>query len=178
MIGFLNCILRSLESIGIPLSISFIPESLNYSIWNRMYMMCFQVGDCNNHSLFFRFIRRKKQGNFWWCTDHYSKYELPLDTGVKFFSDIIGKMNIVSVFLLDTFWAIQSLIMFCLIWYYSQTGRTPSALWGAALYISALSHGLNCSKSDIVSHAWNFCWCATIKLMIDKILRPCLFPGK
>jgi hypothetical protein len=26
-----------------------------------------------------------------------------LDTGVKFFSDIIGKMNIVSVFLLDTF---------------------------------------------------------------------------
>ncbi|CAK7331702.1 unnamed protein product [Dovyalis caffra] len=30
-----------------------------------------------------------------------------------------------------------------------QTGRRPSALWGAALYISALSHGLNCSKSDI-----------------------------
>lgn len=49
LIGFLNCILRSLESIGIPLSISFIPESLNYSIWNRMHMMCFQVGDCNNH---------------------------------------------------------------------------------------------------------------------------------
>jgi hypothetical protein len=44
-------------------------------------------------------------------------------------------------------------------------------LWGAALYISALSHGLNCSKSDIVSHAWNFCWCAAIKLMIDKILN-------
>jgi len=40
LIGFLNCILRSLESIGIPLSISFIPESLNYSIWNRMYMIC------------------------------------------------------------------------------------------------------------------------------------------
>ncbi|XP_065852522.1 transcription factor IIIB 60 kDa subunit-like isoform X2 [Euphorbia lathyris] len=31
-----------------------------------------------------------------------------------------------------------------------QTGRRPSGLWGAALYISALSHGLNCSKSDIL----------------------------
>ncbi|WOL01895.1 transcription factor IIIB [Canna indica] len=32
-----------------------------------------------------------------------------------------------------------------------QTGRKPSGLCGAALYISALSHGLNYSKSDIVS---------------------------
>uniref|UniRef100_A0A2P2M7L6 Uncharacterized protein MANES_08G152300 n=1 Tax=Rhizophora mucronata TaxID=61149 RepID=A0A2P2M7L6_RHIMU len=31
-----------------------------------------------------------------------------------------------------------------------QTGRRPSGLWGAALYISAISHGLNCSKSDIL----------------------------
>ncbi|KAJ8752195.1 hypothetical protein K2173_003803 [Erythroxylum novogranatense] len=31
-----------------------------------------------------------------------------------------------------------------------QTGRRPSGLWGAALYIAALSHGLNCSKSDIL----------------------------
>ncbi|KAL3579950.1 hypothetical protein D5086_017785 [Populus alba] len=35
-------------------------------------------------------------------------------------------------------------------YHWIQTGRTPSALWGAALYISALSHGLNCSKSDII----------------------------
>ncbi|XP_061959069.1 uncharacterized protein LOC133680262 isoform X2 [Populus nigra] len=35
-------------------------------------------------------------------------------------------------------------------YHWIQTGRTPSALWGAALYISALSHGLNCSKSDIL----------------------------
>ncbi|XP_058087602.1 transcription factor IIIB 60 kDa subunit isoform X2 [Magnolia sinica] len=32
-----------------------------------------------------------------------------------------------------------------------QTGRKPSGLCGAALYISALSHGLKYSKSDIVS---------------------------
>ncbi|WCJ43549.1 Transcription initiation factor IIB [Euphorbia peplus] len=31
-----------------------------------------------------------------------------------------------------------------------QTGRRPSGLWGAALYIAALSHGLDCSKSDIL----------------------------
>ncbi|KDP39637.1 hypothetical protein JCGZ_02657 [Jatropha curcas] len=31
-----------------------------------------------------------------------------------------------------------------------QTGRRPSGLWGAALYIAALSHGVNCSKSDIL----------------------------
>ncbi|XP_057984237.1 transcription factor IIIB 60 kDa subunit-like [Malania oleifera] len=31
-----------------------------------------------------------------------------------------------------------------------QTGRKPSGLCGAALYISALSHGLNCSKLDII----------------------------
>ncbi|KAI9402289.1 hypothetical protein POPTR_001G246100v4 [Populus trichocarpa] len=34
--------------------------------------------------------------------------------------------------------------------HWMQTGRRPSALWGAALYISAISHGLNCSKSDIL----------------------------
>ncbi|KAG7023971.1 Transcription factor IIIB 90 kDa subunit [Cucurbita argyrosperma subsp. argyrosperma] len=31
-----------------------------------------------------------------------------------------------------------------------QTGRKPSGLCGAALYISALSHGVKCSKSDII----------------------------
>ncbi|KAL8510929.1 hypothetical protein ACS0TY_017659 [Phlomoides rotata] len=31
-----------------------------------------------------------------------------------------------------------------------QTGRKPSGLCGAALYISSLSHGLKCSKSDII----------------------------
>lgn len=33
-----------------------------------------------------------------------------------------------------------------------QTGRKPSGLWGAAVYVSALAHGLKCSKSDIVSN--------------------------
>ncbi|XP_020245720.1 transcription factor IIIB 60 kDa subunit isoform X2 [Asparagus officinalis] len=32
-----------------------------------------------------------------------------------------------------------------------QTGRKPSGLCGAAIYISALSHGLNCTKSDVVT---------------------------
>ncbi|KAK6127109.1 hypothetical protein DH2020_039147 [Rehmannia glutinosa] len=31
-----------------------------------------------------------------------------------------------------------------------QTGRKPSGLCGAAIYISALSHGLKCSKSEII----------------------------
>ncbi|XP_048225660.1 transcription factor IIIB 60 kDa subunit isoform X3 [Ricinus communis] len=31
-----------------------------------------------------------------------------------------------------------------------QTGRRPSGLWGAALYIAALSHGLTCSRKDIL----------------------------
>jgi transcription factor IIIB subunit 2 len=32
-----------------------------------------------------------------------------------------------------------------------QTGRKPSGLCGAALYIAALSHGYNYTKADIVS---------------------------
>jgi transcription initiation factor TFIIIB Brf1 subunit/transcription initiation factor TFIIB len=32
-----------------------------------------------------------------------------------------------------------------------QTGRKPSGLCGAALYIAALSHGLDYSKSEIVN---------------------------
>ena len=32
-----------------------------------------------------------------------------------------------------------------------QTGRKPSGICGAALYISALSHGCSYSKSEIVS---------------------------
>ncbi|CAN6310504.1 unnamed protein product [Urochloa humidicola] len=32
-----------------------------------------------------------------------------------------------------------------------QTGRKPSGLCGAALYIAALSHGHNCTKADVVS---------------------------
>jgi transcription factor IIIB subunit 2 len=32
-----------------------------------------------------------------------------------------------------------------------QTGRKPSGLCGAALYIAALSHGKNYTKADIVS---------------------------
>ena len=35
--------------------------------------------------------------------------------------------------------------------YILQSGRKPSGICGAALYISALAHGLNCSKSDVVS---------------------------
>ena len=35
--------------------------------------------------------------------------------------------------------------------YHLQTGRKPSGLCGAALYISALSHGYSFSKTDIVS---------------------------
>ncbi|MCD7472466.1 hypothetical protein HAX54_013713 [Datura stramonium] len=31
-----------------------------------------------------------------------------------------------------------------------QTGRKPSGLCGAALYIASLSHGLSCSKSEII----------------------------
>ncbi|KAI4387157.1 hypothetical protein MLD38_005007 [Melastoma candidum] len=31
-----------------------------------------------------------------------------------------------------------------------QTGRKPSGLWGAAVYVSALAHGIKCSKSDIL----------------------------
>ncbi|OWM73163.1 hypothetical protein CDL15_Pgr001277 [Punica granatum] len=31
-----------------------------------------------------------------------------------------------------------------------QTGRKPSGLWGAAVYVSALAHGLTCSKSDVL----------------------------
>lgn len=39
-----------------------------------------------------------------------------------------------------------------------QTGRKPSGLCGAALYISALTHGLKFSKSDIVSDACSPCF--------------------
>ncbi|KAL6130288.1 hypothetical protein ACLB2K_068669 [Fragaria x ananassa] len=35
-------------------------------------------------------------------------------------------------------------------WDWMQTGRKPSGICGAALYISALSHGLKCAKSDII----------------------------
>jgi transcription factor IIIB subunit 2 len=32
-----------------------------------------------------------------------------------------------------------------------QTGRKPSGICGAALYTAALSHGIKCSKTDIVN---------------------------
>ncbi|XP_056158273.1 uncharacterized protein LOC115674658 isoform X2 [Syzygium oleosum] len=31
-----------------------------------------------------------------------------------------------------------------------QTGRKPSGLWGAAVYVSAVAHGLKCSKADVL----------------------------
>ncbi|KAK9290332.1 hypothetical protein L1049_008499 [Liquidambar formosana] len=47
-----------------------------------------------------------------------------------------------------------------------QTGRKPSGLCGAALYISALSHGLKCSKSDIVSIV-HICEATLMKRLIE-----------
>jgi transcription factor IIIB subunit 2 len=35
-----------------------------------------------------------------------------------------------------------------------QTGRKPSGICGAALYTAALSHGIKCSKTDIVRYDW------------------------
>ena len=52
-----------------------------------------------------------------------------------------------------------------------QTGRKPSGLCGAALYIAALSHGYNYTKADIVStndHEISFTY-STICIM--KMLR-------
>ncbi|KAL6540802.1 hypothetical protein OROMI_024685 [Orobanche minor] len=47
-----------------------------------------------------------------------------------------------------------------------QTGRKPSALCGAALYISALSHGLKCSKSDIIKVV-HVCEATLMKRLIE-----------
>ncbi|KAH7852523.1 hypothetical protein Vadar_025926 [Vaccinium darrowii] len=47
-----------------------------------------------------------------------------------------------------------------------QTGRKPSGLCGAAVYISALSHGFRCSKSDIVK-AVHVCEATLTKRLIE-----------
>ncbi|KAL6539701.1 hypothetical protein OROHE_011472 [Orobanche hederae] len=47
-----------------------------------------------------------------------------------------------------------------------QTGRKPSALCGAALYISALSHGLKCSKSDVIKVV-HVCEATLMKRLIE-----------
>ncbi|KAH6772247.1 hypothetical protein C2S51_010651 [Perilla frutescens var. frutescens] len=47
-----------------------------------------------------------------------------------------------------------------------QTGRKPSGLCGAALYISALIHGLNCSKSQIIK-AVHICEATLTKRLIE-----------
>lgn len=52
---------------------------------------------------------------------------------------------------------------------YSQTGRKPSGLCGAALYISALSHGYKFSKSDIVSPAYHIDVCNLLHYILGKV---------
>ncbi|KAH6772246.1 hypothetical protein C2S51_010650 [Perilla frutescens var. frutescens] len=47
-----------------------------------------------------------------------------------------------------------------------QTGRKPSGLCGAALYISALAHGLKCSKSEIIK-AVHVCEATLTKRLIE-----------
>ncbi|XP_057506801.1 uncharacterized protein LOC130789994 isoform X1 [Actinidia eriantha] len=47
-----------------------------------------------------------------------------------------------------------------------QTGRKPSGLCGAAVYISALSHGVNCSKLDVVK-AVHVCEATLTKRLIE-----------
>ncbi|XP_057772903.1 transcription factor IIIB 60 kDa subunit-like isoform X2 [Salvia miltiorrhiza] len=47
-----------------------------------------------------------------------------------------------------------------------QTGRKPSGLCGAALYISALAHGLVCSKSEIIK-AVHICEATLTKRLIE-----------
>ncbi|KAB1221945.1 Transcription factor IIIB 90 kDa subunit [Morella rubra] len=48
-----------------------------------------------------------------------------------------------------------------------QTGRKPSGLCGAALYISALSHGYRFSKSDIVGKIVRICEVTLTKRLIE-----------
>ncbi|XP_055961480.1 transcription factor IIIB 60 kDa subunit-like isoform X2 [Mercurialis annua] len=47
-----------------------------------------------------------------------------------------------------------------------QTGRRPSGLWGAALYIAALSHGLTCTKLDILERV-HVCEATLSKRLIE-----------
>ncbi|XP_057767334.1 uncharacterized protein LOC130987715 isoform X2 [Salvia miltiorrhiza] len=47
-----------------------------------------------------------------------------------------------------------------------QSGRKPSGLCGAALYISALAHGLNCSKSEIIKTV-HICEATLTKRLIE-----------
>ncbi|KAL1551422.1 transcription factor IIIB 90 kDa subunit-like [Salvia divinorum] len=47
-----------------------------------------------------------------------------------------------------------------------QTGRKPSGLCGAALYISALAHGLDCSKSEIIKTV-HICEATLTKRLIE-----------
>ncbi|CAA0838096.1 Cyclin/Brf1-like TBP-binding protein [Striga hermonthica] len=47
-----------------------------------------------------------------------------------------------------------------------QTGRKPSGLCGAALYISALSHGLKCTKSEIIKVV-HVCEATLVKRLIE-----------
>ncbi|KAL6124730.1 hypothetical protein ACLB2K_077241 [Fragaria x ananassa] len=47
-----------------------------------------------------------------------------------------------------------------------QTGRKPSGICGAALYISALSHGLKCAKSDIIKIV-HVCDATLIKWLVE-----------
>lgn len=130
---------------------------------------CFQVGDCNNHCLFFKVYQEEKTGKF--LMMHWPLLQAWIITGCRceilfwyYGKDELSFSHFIRYFMSYP----KSYTVFCLILYYSQTGRRPSALWGAALYISAISHGLNCSKSDIVSHVWNICWCAVINSTMDK----------
>ena len=52
-----------------------------------------------------------------------------------------------------------------------QTGRKPSGLCGAALYIATLSHGYNYTKADIVSPDDHEISCTYSTVYIMKMLR-------
>lgn len=113
-----------------------------------------------------RALKGKKHEGLWNRITHYSKHEKRLDSGIHTHACTLPPThthNHKYQWVLCFFVLFNNHKPYCNV-YHLQTGRKPSGLCGAALYISALSHGYRFSKSDIVGPVYLkecllFCFC-------------------
>ena len=119
------------------MNIGWLPEFSNSCV--KLFQML-QIPNILNKPFFFpcRIIEGKKHEGVWNCTTSYCQNEKRLDAG--------------NIYIAAEFFSFKCLITreLTVTLYHLQTGRKPSGLCGAALYISALSHGYSFSKSDII----------------------------
>jgi transcription factor IIIB subunit 2 len=121
------------------MNIGWLPEFSNSCV--KLFQML-QIPNILNKQFFFFLVELLKERNMRVC-------ETALHLIARMKRDW---MQVIYIYIAAEFFSFQCLITreLTVTLYHLQTGRKPSGLCGAALYISALSHGYSFSKSDII----------------------------